>query len=77
MDHNSGNYSSPWAAVLGHHHSMTSDPSFTHGLPVDLHVSQGFSYYRYNYSIISPQCPKLRKAELIFFPQNSSARPRI
>lgn len=29
---------------------MTSDPSFTHGLPMDLHVSQGFSYYRYNYS---------------------------
>lgn len=53
MDHNSGNYSSPWAAVLGHHHSMTSDPNFTHGLPMDLHVSQGFSYYRYNYSIIS------------------------
>lgn len=50
MDHNSGNYSSPWAAVLGHHHSMTSDPNFTHGLPMDLHVSQGFSYYRYNYS---------------------------
>lgn len=47
MDHNSGNFPSPWAAVLGHH-SMTPDTSFAHhGLPMDLHVSQGFSYYRW------------------------------
>lgn len=41
MDHNNGNYSQPWTAVLG-----CPDPSFTHhGLPMDLHISQGFSYY--------------------------------
>ena len=37
MDHNAGN---PWANVLCH--PMASDPSFTH--PMDLHISQGFSY---------------------------------
>lgn len=48
MDHNGGNFSSPWAAVLGHHHPMTPDPNFAHhGLPMDLHVSQGFPYYRW------------------------------
>lgn len=46
MDHNGGNYAQPWAAMLGHH-AMTPDPGFAHhGLPMDLHISQGFSYYR-------------------------------
>lgn len=47
MDHNSGNYPQPWAAVLGH--PMTPDPSY--GLPMDLHISQGFSYYSRWFSI--------------------------
>lgn len=57
MDHNTGNYAQPWAAMLGHH-AMNSDPGFAHhGLPMDLHISQGlqgFSYYRWTFhSILS------------------------
>lgn len=47
MDHNGENFASSWAAVLGHH-PRSPDTSFTHhGLSMDLHVSQGFSYYRW------------------------------
>lgn len=53
MDHASASFaaSSPWAAVLGGHHSMggttNSEHGFGHhGLPMDLHVPQGYSYYR-------------------------------
>ncbi|XP_070493360.1 protein trachealess-like isoform X2 [Chironomus tepperi] len=74
MDHNSGNYSSPWAAVLGHHHSMTSDPNFTHGLPMDLHVSQGFSYYRYREQM-EPFCWNDRKP--VIDAQASAVNSRI
>lgn len=56
MDHHGGGFASPWAAVLGHHHSMPS-MEHTHGftghhghpaapMPMNLHVPQGFSYYR-------------------------------
>lgn len=54
MDHASASFaaSSPWAAVLGGHHSMggttNSEHGFGHhGLPMDLHVPQGYSYYRW------------------------------
>lgn len=58
----SGFATSPWAAVLGHHTigPGTEHPGFAahghptahhghhthHGMPMDLHVPQGFSYYR-------------------------------
>lgn len=60
MDHPGGGFAtSPWAAVLGHHamgHG-TEHPGFPghahgtahhghHGMPMDLHVPQGFPYYR-------------------------------
>lgn len=60
MDHPGGGFAtSPWAAVLGHHamgHAgdhpgFVSHPHATshhthHGMPMDLHVPQGFPYYR-------------------------------
>jgi hypothetical protein len=44
MDPNTGNYAQPWTAMF----PMNPDPSSFahHGLPMDLHISQGFSYYR-------------------------------
>ncbi|KAG5679745.1 hypothetical protein PVAND_009289 [Polypedilum vanderplanki] len=75
MDHNSsGNYSSPWAAVLGHHHTMTSEAGFSHGLPMDLHVSQGFSYYRYREQM-DPFCWNDRKP--VIDAQASAVNSRI
>lgn len=51
MDH-SGGFSSPWAAVLGHHPGEAHGypPAHPHPsapMPMDLHVPQGFPYYRY------------------------------
>ena len=61
MDHPGGGFTtSPWAAVLGHHAmgANSEHPSFAaahahnavhhahHGMPMDLHVPQGFPYYR-------------------------------
>lgn len=61
MDHPGGGFAaSPWAAVLGHHAmgSASEHPGFAahahsaaahhahHGMPMDLHVPQGFPYYR-------------------------------
>ncbi|XP_055680919.1 protein trachealess isoform X1 [Lutzomyia longipalpis] len=58
MDHpGSGFATSPWAAMLGHHAMGpgAEHPGFPHaaahhghhGMPMDLHVPQGFPYYRY------------------------------
>lgn len=63
MDHPGGGFAaSPWAAVLGHHHTMgtaSEHPGYAahahsaaaahhahHGMPMDLHVPQAFPYYR-------------------------------
>lgn len=59
MDHPSSFTASPWAAMLSHHAMgpATEHPSFAahahgashhahHGMPMDLHVPQGFPYYR-------------------------------
>lgn len=62
MDHPGGGFAaSPWAAVLGHHAMGSASehhPGFAahahstaahhahHGMPMDLHVPQGFPYYR-------------------------------
>ncbi|XP_037032208.1 protein trachealess isoform X5 [Bradysia coprophila] len=60
MDHSGGFTASPWAAMLSHHAMgpATEHPGFAahahsashhahHGMPMDLHVPQGFPYYRY------------------------------
>ncbi|XP_054271415.1 protein trachealess-like isoform X2 [Macrosteles quadrilineatus] len=52
MDHSAGFTGSPWAAVLGHHPSEAHGypPAHAHPsapMPMDLHVPQGFPYYRY------------------------------
>lgn len=55
MDHPGSSFAtSPWAAVLGHHAMgapSNEHPGFAHaahhGMPMDLHVPQGFSYYRW------------------------------
>lgn len=61
MDHHGGGFAaSPWAAVLGHHtmgsatehagfaaaHAHSAAHHAHHGMPMDLHVPQGFPYYR-------------------------------
>lgn len=60
MDHPGGGFTaSPWAAMLSHHAMgpATEHPGFAahahgashhahHGMPMDLHVPQGFPYYR-------------------------------
>lgn len=58
----SGFSASPWAAMLGHHSIGSNEhPGFVahahnaavvhhhahHNIPMDLHVAQGFPYYRY------------------------------
>lgn len=59
MDHPGGSFASPWAAVLSHHSMSGVDPSgFSphtahshhpahHSMAMNLHMPQGFSYYRY------------------------------
>lgn len=56
MDHSGGGLAaSSWAAMLGHHpmSGSSNDPGFAHRgsghyeMPMDLHVPQGFSYYRW------------------------------
>lgn len=61
LEHPGGFAASPWAAaMLGHHSAVTgggglmpSDGGYPHpgghhhaAMPMDLHVPQGFSYYR-------------------------------
>ncbi|CAO1417573.1 unnamed protein product [Diamesa tonsa] len=81
MDHASASFaaSSPWAAVLGGHHSMggttNSEHGFGHhGLPMDLHVPQGYSYYRYR---DDPFCWSERKPSLDDVNQASVVNTRI
>lgn len=66
MDHPGGGFAaSPWAAVLGHHamsstgehhgftaHAHSAAHHAHHGMPMDLHVPQGFPYYRYEYILL-------------------------
>lgn len=60
LDHSGGFASSPWAAVLGHHPGEAHGypPAHTHPsapMPMDLHVPQGFPYYRsvYEYACLA------------------------
>lgn len=58
MDHPGGSFASPWAAVLNHHsmsgidHSgFASHPSHGHhsahhGMAMNLHMPQSYSYFR-------------------------------
>lgn len=59
MDHPGGGFTaSPWAAMLSHHamgpatehgfaaHAHSASHHAHHGMPMDLHVPQGFPYYR-------------------------------
>ncbi|XP_063709393.1 protein trachealess-like [Culicoides brevitarsis] len=82
MDHHGGSYASPWAAVLSHHGMPGSEhhPGFAaahhsnYSVPMDLHVPQSFSYYRYRED---PFCWAERKPTLEEVQAASSANQRI
>uniref|UniRef100_A0A336N8T1 CSON009208 protein n=1 Tax=Culicoides sonorensis TaxID=179676 RepID=A0A336N8T1_CULSO len=80
MEHHGGTYASPWAAVLSHHAMPGADHAgfaaahhSNYSVPMDLHVPQTFSYYRYR---DDPFCWAERKPTLEEVQAASSANQR-